>query len=431
MVAPIIAEIVEQYRENAVSLWLTRSNAVERSNLHLSDLVKLDARIEANIDGLRIAEADGWSGALNDLGEGGAGEFFAAGILAIEGADVGRLDQVIALAFSRGAQIAKLPYHPAYDPWSGVVSALAWVDRAHAVPLVARLLDSPHPRTRWLGVAACGARRMVHQPGIDAALADREPLVRARAARTLGELGRTDLKSELNTLLADPDEDCRFWSAWSATLLGMTQGARALAECARSPGARCDRALDVLLRALPTERANAVLRPFARDPRRRRALIRATAVIGDACYLPWLIGQMRDTAVARVAGDAFATIAGITLAEVFCSQPSDSNPYPNDDPDDENVALDDDGGLAWPDPQIVSRWWRENERNFHRGTSYFLGEPKQSAHWIRSLSEAPQRQRWAAALELAVRQPGQAMFEVRANAGLQRRLLRMVCHGVT
>jgi len=49
--------------------------------------------------------------------------------------------------------------------------------------------------------------------------------------------------------------------------------------------------------------------------------------------------------------------------------------------------------------------------------------PKQSADWLLALSDAFQRRRRAAALELAIRQPDKAMFEVRARGRLQRRLL--------
>ena len=58
------------------------------------------------------------------------------------------------------------------------------------------------------------------------------------------------------------------------------------------------------------------------------------------------------------------------------------------------------------------------------GSAYFLGTPKQSTDWIGILYEAPQRRRWAAACELALQRPGQAMFEVRARGDLQRQLLR-------
>ena len=151
-----------------------------------------DERIEANIDGLRIAETSGWSAGCDELDAGGAGGFFVAGVLAVESDDPDRFDKLIARAYASAEKVASEPYHPADDPWRGLVSALAWVERGHAARAIDWLLDSPRPRTRWLGVAACGARRLVSQPNLEAALADHEPLVRARAARTMGQLGRAD-----------------------------------------------------------------------------------------------------------------------------------------------------------------------------------------------------------------------------------------------
>ena len=420
-----IPEIVDQHREIAASLWLIRDNAVGASSFRLAELARFDERLEANLDGLRIAESSGWSAASDELDQAGAGDFFVAGVLAVESDDPGRLDQVIECAYAQSAKAADAPYHPAYDPWRGIVSALAWVGRAHARSAIGRLLDTPRPRTRWLGVAASGARRSVRQPALEAALADREPLVRARAARTTGEFGRADLRAQVNALLTDRDEDCRFWAIWSAARLGMTEGLRALPEFACSPGPRCDRALDLLLRSLPTEDANAFLRPLARYPEHRRTVIRAVGVIGDALYVPWLVEQARDSTVARLVGCSIETIAGIDLAAHGLDQPAPSEPLlgPNDDPNDENVMLNTDDDLVLPDQQKVAQWWLDNKKQFSAGTAYFLGTPKQSVNWIDVLRHATQRQRRAAALELSLRMPEQAIFEVRAPASLQQDLL--------
>jgi uncharacterized protein (TIGR02270 family) len=214
-----IPRIVEQHSEDAASLWLIRDNAVRASSFRLGDLVRLDERVEANLDGLRIAKMRGWTASLDELDQGGAGEFFATAVLAVESGDPGLFDPIIEQAYTRAAKSASDGYQRADDPWRGLVSALAWVGREHATGAIARLLDIPRPRTRWLGVAACGARRTVRQPGLEAALGDSEPLVRARAARTVGELGRTDFRAVLNALLVDADENCRFWAAWSAARL--------------------------------------------------------------------------------------------------------------------------------------------------------------------------------------------------------------------
>jgi uncharacterized protein (TIGR02270 family) len=414
--ARLIPEIVGRHSENAAGLWLTRDNAVKGSSFKLSDLIRLDERIEANIDGLRVAEMNGWCAALDELEAGGAGSFFVTGLLAVESGDRGRLDQIIELAYAKVAATASEPYQSTSNPWRGLVSALAWAEPAHALGAIERLLDTPRPRTRWLGVAACGARRIIRQRGLEAALADREPLVRARAARTMGELGRSDSRAALNSLLVDADESCRFWAARSAALLGTIEGLQVLAEIARVPGPWCESAQELLLRRLPIERANEFLRPLGHDSRWRRIVLRAIAVIGDPLYLPWLIGQFDDLTIAQRSGMAFATITGIDLDDLGWDLPLDFNAGPNRDPDDE--------GLAWLDPEKCRRWWGANGARFRVGTAYFQGKPKASVNWIGVLSEAHQGLRRAAAIELALQRSGQAMFEVRGRGYLQRRLLK-------
>ena len=59
-------------------------------------------------------------------------DFFAAAVLALESGDPGQFDRVIERAYATAEKAPGEPYHTAYDPWRGIVSALAWVDRAHA-----------------------------------------------------------------------------------------------------------------------------------------------------------------------------------------------------------------------------------------------------------------------------------------------------------
>ena len=167
------------------------------------------------------------------------------------------------------------------------------------------------------------------------------------------------------------------------------------------------------------------MREFAKLPGRQRSLIRATGVIGDPLYIPWLIEHMAEPATARLAGEAFSMIAGLDFAyrDLDRKPPRDFEPGPNDDPADENVALDEDENLPWPDPERIGQWWTANRSRFSAGTAYFLGTPKAQADWLEALSDAFQRQRHAAALELAIRQPDKAMFEVRARGRLQRQLI--------
>ena len=161
--------VVLQHTEDAAFLWLTRDNAVRAPHYALKDLAKLDDRVEAHIDGLRVAGDDGWALALEQLKHPEAGEYFAAMVLALES---GRKEKIAAVL--EGAQ--------AEGPRRGVVSALGWVDWEIAKPAVGGLIASQEPRLRRIGIAACAITR--NNPGIHLAnaLTHADPALRARAA---------------------------------------------------------------------------------------------------------------------------------------------------------------------------------------------------------------------------------------------------------
>ena len=203
--------VVMRHAEDAAFLWLMRDNAVRAPHYSLKDLIKLDNRLEAHIDGLRIAGDDGWKLLLAQLKHPEAGEYFAAMVLALES---GRREQIAAVIERAGEA----------GPLRGVVSALGWVDWEVAKAVVAALIASPEARLRRVGIGACAITR--NNPGVHLshALAHADPALRARACRAVGELARRDLFGEMAPLLADEDENCRFWAAWSASLLGDIRG---------------------------------------------------------------------------------------------------------------------------------------------------------------------------------------------------------------
>ena len=83
----IIEEIVEQHFEEASFLWSQRDVAVTATNYVLSDLAFLDERIEAHVDGLRVAGDYGWALCEAGLDPQDPGTVFTSSILAFESAD--------------------------------------------------------------------------------------------------------------------------------------------------------------------------------------------------------------------------------------------------------------------------------------------------------------------------------------------------------
>src|SRR5215469_7956645 len=128
-----------QLLEDCGCLWLQRAHQVTAPNVRLIDLVRLDERVEAHVDALRIAGVSAWKLAVEQLETGLVGGFFAAGVLAIECSEVAPFESVVECAFAIAARNEAEPYDAAFDPWRGLVSALAWADRERAARAVDRL----------------------------------------------------------------------------------------------------------------------------------------------------------------------------------------------------------------------------------------------------------------------------------------------------
>ena len=398
--------------EDAPFLWLAREAVARGPNGRLIDLVRYDERLTAYLDAIRVHRTSVGSAVKSEADRGGpAADFLIASFSMMVGD----------LTFFNTLVEAELPAARV----KAITAALAWAEREVAIRVIDQLSHSTDPLWRAIGIAALGTRRSDPGAILNAAFADPHPLVRARAYRTTGQLGRTDLMDRLAPGLKDHDLECRFWAAWAAARMGAIEPLNLLADIACKSLPRADRALDLLLRGLDVPKANTWLREFAKLPGRQRSLIRATGVIGDPIYIPWLIERMAEPGTARTAGESFSMITGLDLAyrDLDRRPPADFQSGPSDDPADENVALDEDEHVPWPDPARIGRWWTANRSRFSAGTAYFLGAPKATADWLEALSDAFQRQRHAAALELAIRQPDKAMFEVRARGRLQRQLL--------
>ncbi|NJO37924.1 MAG: hypothetical protein HC871_10315, partial [Rhizobiales bacterium] len=147
--APIIRHIVEQHAEEAAFLWLLRDKAVDAPHYTRDDLSRLDERVEAHLDGLRVAGEDGWEIMRAEMAaHPEMGEVFAAGVLALESHDPLRIEEVINVTETVPETVR------------GLISALGWVRAETLRGTVSALLHDPSPHRRMLGVAACSVQRV-------------------------------------------------------------------------------------------------------------------------------------------------------------------------------------------------------------------------------------------------------------------------------
>jgi uncharacterized protein (TIGR02270 family) len=410
----IIEDIVTQHAEEASFLWLLRDRAVRAPHYALADLAELDDRVEAHLDGLRIAGDAGWEMCKKGLGYEEAGEVFAAAILAFESEDAARIKTLLE-AGSASLELSR-----------GLVSALGWLSYPQTQISIQRLLTADSPDLQRIGIAACVVRR--HDPGhalLDA-ISNADPLLKARALHAVGELVRVDLLSMLQYHMTADNDLCRYAATWSAALLGDMGALPTLQAIVGFDVPYKEEAAKMALRRMDLTAAHAWQQDLAHNPDTMRLAVIGAGVIGDPVSILWLIEQMTIPALARVAGEALTMITGVDIAyeDLEGEWPDGFEAGPTEDPEDENVDMDPDEDLPWPAPERIAKWWHAHRSAFQSGTRYLLGKPMSPA-WLQDvLRNGMQRQRAAAALELAMHQPGQPLFEVRAPGFRQQQLLR-------
>ncbi|MBV6471037.1 MAG: hypothetical protein NBKEAIPA_02964 [Nitrospirae bacterium] len=413
--APIIVSIVSQHAEEAAFLWLLRNNAVHAPHYALKDLAKLDDRIEAHLDGLRIAGDAGWEFCREGLGQREPGEVFAAAVLAFESGDGNRINEVLSVG---GASM---------ELSRGLVSALGWIPFAQASPHIQRLLTAESSIQRQIGIAASAVHRQDPGAALLDSLSATDLSLKARSLKAVGELGRNDLLPVVKSNLNSEDPTSRFWAAWSGALLGEPSAIPVLQRLAEQGGERAESACAMALRRMPLQAAHEWQRELAGRPETLRMAVQGLGVIGDPAGIPWLIERMAKPEVARVAGESFTMITGTDLAyeDLEGEKPEGFEAGPTENPEDENIEIDPDEDLPWPNPQLVERWWASHRLGFTNGTRYLLGKPMTVDWFNEVLRTGKQRQRTAAAIELSMREPGRPLFNTSAPGFRQQVLLQV------
>lgn len=407
------ASILEQHASEAAFLWTLREGAAGDPHYDLADLARLDERVEANLDGLRIGGDDAWRICQRGLAVEEPGELFVAAVIAAERGDL----RGIASILDVGGEDPELQ--------RGIVGGLAWLPFEILGGILPGLLDPACPAPlHTLGIAACASHR--RDPGVplDHAIYSEEPQLRARAMLAVGELGRNSLLGALSRELSAEDAGCRFAAAWSLGLAGEPDSLPVLYEIARGGGRQARAAAAVALRRAQARAAGEWVRGLARAETYRLAILGA-GMVGVPEMVPWLIETMEAPDLARVAGEAFTMITGADFdRERLRGKPPEGHKSgPSDDPADPDVAPDPDENLPWPRLDAVKRWWGKHRGRFAAQTRHLAGKPVTQPWCEELLRQGYQRLREAAAIELALATPGKPLFAVRAPAARQLRLL--------
>lgn len=394
--------------------WLRRRrSALTRGRTLLEELAEHDERLEANMDLLRTFGQPGLNAVHAEMENGDIAQGFFLAVQYIHAGDRNALAQLSRTLFEAGAE-------------NILLSSFGWVSPALLKGLIRDLLVSSDPIDRCVGMAACELHGV--SPGdavLAAALAGDDMPLRQRALKAVGTLGLRNLVPLTESHCDSPDEKTAFLAARTAILLGDRGPALgSLRRICLSSSPLAPEALPLALHTLSMSEAHALLIQLAAE-QKVRMLITGAGVAGDPSYVPWLIRQMTDDRLARLAGSALSLITGQNLVDAHQERRAPENfiAGPSDNPDDENVALDPDSELPWPDQEKIESWWQQNAMRFPAGIRHFMGAPVSQENCIRVLREGFQRQRALAAEYLCLLEPGTVLFNCAAPAGRQKRLL--------
>jgi uncharacterized protein (TIGR02270 family) len=388
--------IFEQHVSDAAFLWVLLHIAQTQPHYTADDLYQLEQRINAHLDGLMTSPDQAWPLCEQALNYEEAGESFTAAVIAFRSLEINKIQRTVELGLVNE------------ETTKGLISALAWLPEKLCHPWIEKFLSSKDLNHKYLAIAACSARR--DNPGeVLGRLLERQDCrqhtkLYARCLRLIGELKLYDHVSTLNIAVQSENSDCVFWAAWSLVLLGQTTALPSLFPFVLSVNRHQQRAINLVFRAVPINKGRQLISTLAKDEQQVRNVIKASGVLGDPHAITWLVNKMQEPTLARLAGESFTFITGIDLEQQALTNelPDLTEQTPDDDSQDNNVELDEDENLPWPNSEKVAAVWQKYGGRFTAGQRYFLGQAIQSIFLHTVLTKGYQRQRNAAALELAL-----------------------------
>jgi len=389
-------DIYEQHVTDVSFLWVLRSIVVDQPHYTRQDIYELEQRIDAHLNGLMVAVEDSWEICLEALELEGPGEVFTSAVIAFKSHDTVKIQKVI----EEGLKTQ--------ETFKGLVSALGWLPEALVLPWIEKFLTSKDLNHKYLAISACSVRRINPGEHLNRILTREDckehTQLYARAIRLVGELKRQDLNSFLEEAANADNEEINFWANWSSILLGIRVAATKLEPYVFQSGPYQLEAVNIVFRVLNVEQARNLISKLSEDKKQVRVVIQAVAVLGDPHAVNWLISTMNDPALARVSAQALCYITGIDLEEyqLVSEPPVNLARHPNEETDDEDVSLDEDENLLWPDVNKISQVWNNLGMKFNIGHRYFMGQEITTQLLKDKTLNANQRQRHAAAMELAI-----------------------------
>ena len=383
------SDILRVHAEDAAFVLSQRALACEAPNYRLVDLYDLEQRLVGHFDALVLARDAGSEAVLSIAETNGDCDSIAVLLH-------------VALRLGREDLIDRIPELAAQDAERcefrrRLAEAVAWCSTDVLSKVMTRWVTSADPSFRWIALEICGIRRFDPHHHFTRSLNDPDVLVRERAARLAGELGRTDLLGSVRAIGGDEADI-------AAVLLGDYTRAFRLGNAATFPrDARRARWFSELFPlALPEEEARSAIRVLLSTSETRRWGVVAIGGLGWSGALQSLMGLMEEPLHARAAVSAVEQITGI----YFAHEELELEDFPEDP---EVLQLDafehfSESNTPWPDPAKFRVWLDANTTKYSENERLLLGLPARTFNgppepWVKYQA----RHRWIAITQAIAR----------------------------
>ena len=412
-----LIDIIQVYTDEIAFLWLFRRNAHHAINYQLQDLTELEERLDAHFEGLILSDEAGWLRCKENLDFEEPGEIFASAIFAIESIDLEKLNLVFVVA----AEYTEL--------LDAIVDAFVWFPFEKGASVLASFLSHISFAHRYVGISAFAGHRQ-YTPELEHALIksleSEDVALTYKALLALGELGLSTHLTKIQQFLDHDDENIQFAASWSAARFGNLQGMENLKAFVAHPLYH-EKALQYVVMQKDIKNTVEIIKQLLSDESTARLALIGLGYLGNPKSIPQIIGLMKNPVLARIAGNAFSDITGIDLTEAKLDkdEPEGFEAGPSEDPEDEDVEMDPDEDLPWPDVERIVAWWAnpENQARLSQSDRYLLGKPMSKEQLQRVLRIGNQKQRAFAANCLGVYEKDLPIFNVFAPAKRQMQLL--------
>ncbi|VEJ56336.1 TIGR02270 family protein [Pragia fontium] len=387
-------DIIEEHIDQASNLYLQWTYAIQRPDYTYEKITELKARLDANLVGMCIGNEASWQYCHEMIGE-GEEYIFPAVILAFKNDNIEWKKAVLKAVTSDNAE--------------AFIHALYWLNFNVVKPFLAQLVRDKRPFYQYIAVSTYRLlRQQLSEVDLKHLLSTNIPLLKTSVIRLLGELKCYLYSKDLFSYLSHQNSEYRFWAARSLAIMGYRSEVIPVLTYFIDDHNYRRKALQILLRICGQDKQYAFINSLIKKSLFKEAIL-GIGIVGDTKYVPWLIDMMKQPELARLAGESFCSITGIELE--FSELTVDDDPdYQADKDDDdeeeeeeEEEELDEyEEDLQVPSPQLVDAWWNKFSSHFTTGIRYLSGQPINADSLLDILQTGLQRQRIAAALELAL-----------------------------